>query len=74
MTLSAKLSAGIAELGLPIDAATQQRLLDYLALIHKWNKVHNLTAIREPEEMVTLHLLDGCRFCRIFPSTSLRDE
>lgn len=59
MTLSAKLSAGIAELGLPIDAATQQRLLDYLALIHKWNKVHNLTAIREPEEMVTLHLLDS---------------
>lgn len=59
MTLSAKLSAGIAELGLTIDAATQQRLLEYLALIHKWNKVHNLTAIREPEEMVTLHLLDS---------------
>lgn len=59
MTLSAKLSAGIARLGLEIDAVTQQRLLDYLALIHKWNKVHNLTAIRDPEEMVTLHLLDS---------------
>ncbi len=59
MTLESKLSAGIAELGLAIDVPTQRRLLDYLALIHKWNKVHNLTAIRDPEEMVTLHLLDS---------------
>ena len=42
---------------LPPDA--QQKLLDYLGLMQKWNKVHNLTAVREPEEMVTLHLLDS---------------
>lgn len=59
MSLQEKLAQGIAELGLEIDAATQQKLLDYLALLEKWNKVHNLTAVRDPQEMVTLHLLDS---------------
>ena len=67
MTLESKLSAGIAELGLAIDVPTQRRLLDYLALIHKWNKVHNLTAIRDPEEMVTLHLLDSLTMLPYLP-------
>jgi 16S rRNA (guanine527-N7)-methyltransferase len=47
------------ELGLDLDKETQQKLLDYLALLEKWNKVHNLTAVRNPEDMVTLHLLDS---------------
>src|SRR5690606_13317601 len=38
---------------------TRHKLLEYLALLGKWNKVHNLTAVRQPEEMVTLHLLDS---------------
>ena len=59
MSLQQKLADGIAVLGLDIGAATQQRLLDYLALIQKWNKVHNLTAVRDLEAMVTLHLLDS---------------
>lgn len=59
MSLQEKLARGIAELGQDIDAATQQKLLDYLALLEKWNKVHNLTAVRDPQEMVTLHLLDS---------------
>ena len=67
MTLESKLSAGIAGLGLAIDMTTQRRLLDYLALIHKWNKVHNLTAIRDPEEMVTLHLLDSLSILPYLP-------
>lgn len=67
MTLESKLSAGIAGLGLAIDMPTQRRLLDYLALIHKWNKVHNLTAIRDPEEMVTLHLLDSLSILPYLP-------
>lgn len=57
--LASKLQNGLAEMGLTIPAPVQQKLLDYLALIHKWNRVHNLTAVREPEEMVTLHLLDS---------------
>ena len=59
MSLQQKLADGITRLGLRLDAATQQKLLDYLALLEKWNKVHNLTAVRDPEEMVTLHLLDS---------------
>ena len=59
MSLQKKLSQGLAELGIDLDAATQQKLLDYLALLEKWNKVHNLTAVRDPSDMVTLHLLDS---------------
>ena len=59
MNLQQRLADGIAALGLNIEPAIQQKLLDYLALLHKWNKVHNLTAVRDPEEMVTLHLLDS---------------
>lgn len=59
MSQSAILAKGIAEAGLPIDAQKQQKLLAYLALMQKWNKVHNLTAVRDADEMVTLHLLDS---------------
>ncbi len=53
------LAAGLVALGIDLSSETQQRLLDYLALLVKWNKVHNLTAVRDPDEMVTLHLLDS---------------
>jgi 16S rRNA (guanine527-N7)-methyltransferase len=57
--LQAKLEAGLQEMGLQLDAEKQGKLIAYLLLIDKWNKVHNLTAIRDPLEMVTLHLLDS---------------
>lgn len=59
MNLQEKLSLGLHAMGLEFDAATCGKLLDYLALLQKWNKVHNLTAVRDPEDMVTLHLLDS---------------
>ena len=59
LQLRAKLEAGLQEMGLQISAEQQQKLLDYVALIYKWNQVHNLTAVREPLEMVTLHILDS---------------
>jgi 16S rRNA (guanine527-N7)-methyltransferase len=57
--LRAKLEAGLQEMGLQITAEQQQKLLDYVAMIYKWNQVHNLTAVREPLDMVTLHILDS---------------
>lgn len=53
------LSQGLAALGLDIPVPDQDRLLAYVALIGKWNKVHNLTAIRDPERMIVEHLLDS---------------
>ena len=54
-----KLQAGLAQLGLDLTAHQQKQLLDYLAMIAKWNKVYNLTAIRDAGEMLTHHLLDS---------------
>ncbi|MDP2152066.1 MAG: 16S rRNA (guanine(527)-N(7))-methyltransferase RsmG [Methylotenera sp.] len=57
--LQTKLELGLQEMGLEILPEQKQKLLDYVALIYKWNQVHNLTAVREPIEMVTLHILDS---------------
>ena len=54
-----ELARGIQTLGLDIDVAAQQRLLEYLALLAKWNKAYNLTAVRDVDEMVSRHLLDS---------------
>ena len=59
MSAADQLKRGLIALGLVLERDTQQRLLDYIALIDKWNRVHNLTAIREPEKMVSHHLLDS---------------
>jgi len=53
------LKSGAAELGLNLSDAQFELLLGYLALIQKWNKVYNLTAVRDPQEMLTHHLLDS---------------
>jgi len=53
------LRTGLAELALTLDDAQISHLLDYLALIQKWTKVYNLTAVRDPAEMLTHHLLDS---------------
>lgn len=59
MTVAAKLSGGLEAMRLTLPQAAQARCAAYLALIAKWNRVHNLTAVREPERMVVLHLLDS---------------
>lgn len=54
-----QLGKAATALGLNLDAAQQAALLEYLALIQKWTKVYNLTAVRNPDEMLTHHLLDS---------------
>jgi 16S rRNA (guanine527-N7)-methyltransferase len=59
LNLEEGLRAGIKSLGLSLSDAQVQHLLDYMALIQKWNKVYNLTALRDPADMLTHHLLDS---------------
>ena len=53
-----ELESGLVALGLPAQPLAG-RLLDYLALLDRWNKTYNLTAVRDPREMLTRHLLDS---------------
>lgn len=59
MSTADQLQQGLIALGLALARDTQQRLLNYIALIEKWNRTYNLTAIREPAKMVSHHLLDS---------------
>jgi 16S rRNA (guanine527-N7)-methyltransferase len=59
MTLEIRIAEGLAAMGITLDAAARARVLAHLELIGKWNRVHNLTAVREPEQMVALHVLDS---------------
>jgi len=67
------LRRGVEAMALSVDASGQARLLDYLALLVKWNKVYNLTAIRDPREMVAKHLLDSLAILPWVSGTSLAD-
>ncbi len=61
MELASKLAAGVELLGLQamVTPEMQEKCLAYMALMQKWNKVYNLTAVRDLEEMLVLHVLDS---------------
>ena len=73
MTQAALLASGIAEMRLNVSIDAQQKLLSYLSLLQKWNKVYNLTAVRDPLEMVTLHLLDSLSVLPYIKANNLLD-
>ena len=54
-----ELSQGARQLGIDLSDSQHSQLLAYLALLIKWNKAYNLTAVRDPDEMVSRHLLDS---------------
>ncbi len=58
ISLAAGLDAGLEALALDLGPSQRQALLDYLALLQKWNQVYNLTAVRDPHAMLSHHLLD----------------
>ena len=62
--LEAELRAGLDALALALNDAQVAALLDYIALIQKWTKVYNLTAVREPRDMLTHHVLDSLAVVR----------
>lgn len=53
------LSQGLKDMNVEVSPETQQKLISFLELLSQWNKVHNLTAVRDTKEMVTKHLLDS---------------
>ena len=59
MNQGEELHSGIAELKISLSLEQQKKLLNFLSLLHKWNEVYNLTAIRDPQQMVSHHLLDS---------------
>jgi 16S rRNA (guanine527-N7)-methyltransferase len=59
MTLEEQVGRGLVSMDIAVSPAQRGRLAAHLELIAKWNRVHNLTAIRETSQMVTLHLLDS---------------
>ena len=59
MTLAEQIRAGVAAMELELPDSAVEKLARYLDLIAKWNRVHNLTAVRETDQMVVLHLLDS---------------
>lgn len=73
MSVEAQLAVGVAELGLGLPPDGEARLLAYLALLDKWNRVYNLTAVREPERMVSYHLLDSLAALPYFTGSTVLD-
>lgn len=72
-SLDVELAAGLSRLGFADDAALRARLLDYLELLQRWNRTYNLSAVREPQAMVSRHLLDSLAVAPFVRGDSLAD-
>ena len=59
MTLEKRLAQGLQEMGIELAPAIRQKLLKFLQYLEKWNRTYNLTAVRDPEQMIPRHLLDS---------------
>lgn len=57
--LADQLQQGIQSMGLTIDAKKQDLMIDFIALLHKWNQAFNLSAVRQMDQMISRHLLDS---------------
>ncbi|HNR92131.1 MAG TPA: 16S rRNA (guanine(527)-N(7))-methyltransferase RsmG [Dokdonella sp.] len=71
--LRKRLGAGVAALSLELTESTIERLLDYVDLLVRWNAAYNLTAVRDPAEMVTRHLLDSLAVLPYVDGATLAD-
>mgnify|MGYP000924420393 CR=1 FL=1 len=73
MSHANRLDDALNEMNIGLEAAQKACLLQYLALIGKWNRTYNLTAIHEPERMLTHHLLDSLAILPMVENTPLLD-
>ena len=58
-SVAPRLDQGLTQLGIAVDEHQRQQLLGLLALLHKWNRAYNLTAVRDVDDMVSRHVLDS---------------
>jgi 16S rRNA (guanine527-N7)-methyltransferase len=72
-TLGQRLDAGLSSLGIALDETAIARLLDYVDLLERWNAAYNLTAVRDPAEMVTRHLVDSLAILPFVSGATLAD-
>ncbi len=73
LDLKAQLDTGCAALSIDLSEAQKQQLLDYVALLVKWNKVYNLTSVRDPSQMLSRHILDSLSVLPYLNAPSLLD-
>jgi len=72
-TWSGQLDRGLEKMGLVLEPGQCRKLLDYLALLLKWNRAFNLTAIRDPDEMVSRQLLDSLSILPLLRGSRILD-
>lgn len=72
-SLRQQLEQGCRELDLSLDTEQHQQLLDYVGLLHKWNKVYNLTSVRDPEQMLSRHIIDSLSILPYLDASNLLD-
>lgn len=73
LDLRAQLEEGCAALSIDLSEAQKQQLLDYVALLVKWNKVYNLTSVRDPAQMLSRHIIDSLSVLSYLDAPSLLD-
>ncbi|MEX2334363.1 MAG: 16S rRNA (guanine(527)-N(7))-methyltransferase RsmG, partial [Pseudohongiella sp.] len=59
MDLAKQLQKGLSDMGLSLSGSQQTRMIEYVMLLDKWNQAFNLSAVRDPRDMVSRHLLDS---------------
>ena len=73
MSVAERIVVGASALGLELTAQAGERMASHLLLIEKWNRVHNLTAVQEQEQMVTLHVLDELLLTKVVTPAARKD-
>lgn len=71
--LSVNLETGLETLGLQVSADAREKLLRFIGLLLKWNRVYNLTALRDPDAVLSTHILDSLSVLGHLPTGSLVD-
>ena len=73
MSADVQLEQGLLALGIEVPLAARKKLLDYAALLYKWNKTFSLTAMREQDKAVSHHLLDSLAILPFVPTGTVLD-